>query len=66
MSDTLEALRLRYAAAETFTVDDGLQLCPRLFTLVRNSQKTATSGSLRDLQNGEPMPEPRCRDIILH
>jgi hypothetical protein len=66
MSDTLEALRLRYAAAETFTVYYGFQLCPRLFTFVRDSQKTATSGALHDLQNGEPMPEPRCRDIILH
>ncbi|WP_394155196.1 ASCH domain-containing protein [Loktanella salsilacus] len=62
----LTALRRRYPGAETFTFGDGPDLCARLLTLVRNGQKTASTGALRDYDNGDPLPVPGRCDIALH
>jgi uncharacterized protein YhfF len=65
MSDPMKAIRQRYPDAVTFTFGDSAELSARLIALVRSGEKTATCGALRDFRNGEPMPSPGRRDIVL-
>lgn len=62
----LNAARVRYPGAETFTFGDSRALCDRLLSLVRSGAKTATCGALRDFHaEGEVLPIAGRRDIAL-
>ncbi|WP_246100727.1 ASCH domain-containing protein [Palleronia caenipelagi] len=57
----------RYPGATTFTFGDCPELSARLLALVRQGQKTATCGALRDFGvEGEPLPVQGRRDIALN
>lgn len=63
---TLEDLRRRYPAAETFRFGDGPELSALLLGLVRSGRKTGTCMAMRDVTEGrEPMPRVGRRDIAL-
>jgi uncharacterized protein YhfF len=66
MNDPIEAIRRRYPAAVTFKFGDSANLSERLIALVRSGKKVATCGALRDFQNGNPLPSPGRRDIVLN
>jgi uncharacterized protein YhfF len=65
MNDPIEAIRRRYPTAVTFKFGDSANLSERLIALVRSGKKVATCGALMDFQNGEPLPSPGRRDIVL-
>lgn len=65
MTDRIEVLRRRYPGAVTFRLGDNAKLSAWLVALVRDGKKVATCGALRSFQNGEPLPSPGRRDIIL-
>jgi uncharacterized protein YhfF len=65
VSDPIESIRRRYPGAVTFTFGDNAELSERLIALVGSGKKVATCGALRDVLNGEPMPSPGRRDIVL-
>ena len=66
MSETLKLLKHRYPTAQTFKFGDSAELSAALLALVRSGKKVATCGSVRDFENGEPMPQIGRRDIALH
>lgn len=62
----LDDAKKAYPQAETFTFGDSRRLCDALLKLVRNGQKRATCGALRDFaEGGEPMPDVGRQDISL-
>ncbi len=66
MRETLEQVKARYPAAQTFKFGDNQKLCEDLLALVRSGVKTATCGSLEDYPEGSAeMPKPGRQDIAL-
>ncbi|MFP7672309.1 ASCH domain-containing protein [Marivita sp. S0852] len=66
LSQDLLHLHRRYSGAVTFKFGDSADLSARLIRLVRVGKKTATTGALRDFEQGEPLPEPGRCDIVLN
>ena len=63
---TLEDALARHPGAQTFTFGDSRALCDELLALVRAGTKTATCGSLAQMEaEGEALPVPGRRDIAL-
>ncbi|ARU14865.1 ASCH domain-containing protein [Croceicoccus marinus] len=65
MPESLASLKARYGDAETFVLGDSRALCEHLIGLVRQGRKTASTGALRDFEQGEAMPRPGRTDIVL-
>lgn len=66
MGEALDLLKSRYPGAESFTLGDTAELSARLLALVAGGAKRATTGALRDFEDGAGLPVAGRRDIMLH